>query len=222
MDTDGFEEEYRSLQRDSNSALFDVPLSESFVEQRGATPFGLRFSYSDLNEDFSTKLRNTLRECQQKNVMMVPYTGIRDPWEQARLWRQSRTTTTVEKAIDRLRKDGAEFLAKVLKDVGPQSGEHVTNALPGFSWHQHGEAADCYWQKDGAPEWDNLEGYKVYAEIAVEQGLTAGGYWAGLKDWPHVQLRSAAGPGSVYSAAEIDVLMRSLFGRSSSSVPQVV
>ena len=39
----------------------------------------------------------------------------------------------------------ANFLASVLDGVGPQHGPHVTNALPGLSWHQWGEAVDCFW-----------------------------------------------------------------------------
>jgi len=37
-------------------------------------------------------------------------------------------------------------------------------------------------------------GYSVYVDAARSLGLTAGGFFTSLKDWPHVQL-STAGSG---------------------------
>jgi hypothetical protein len=57
----------------------------------------------------------------------------------------------------------------------------------------------------------NLNGYRLYAELARDAGLTAGGYWQRLKDWPHVQQR----PDEVenhYSLPEIDAAMQQRFG----------
>src|SRR6185369_14731386 len=97
--------------------------------------------------------------------------------------------------IASLRDQGAPFLAHCLESVGPQSGDPVTNAIPGLSWHQWGEAMDCVWIVDGAAEWsttrkvNGVNGYRAYANEAVRLGLTAGGFFRSLKDWPHVQLR---------------------------------
>jgi hypothetical protein len=55
----------------------------------------------------------------------------------------------------------------------------VTGVLPGYSWHQWGESVDSYWQVNGQPEWNDLAGYKVYAEEGEKNDLTAGGYWTG-------------------------------------------
>jgi peptidoglycan LD-endopeptidase CwlK len=49
--------------------------------------------------------------------------------------------------------------------------------------------------------------------LAAGLGLTAEGLWKTLKDWPHVQLRSAASPLNVpYTLAEIDAAMKTQFG----------
>ena len=198
---------------DMENGPLDIPPNQESWEIEPARRASLEFESSDLDEAFAAKLEATLGECEKQGVTMVPYAGIRDPWEQARLWRQSRTTAVVNQAIARLESSDAGFLAAVLRDVGPQRpAPRVTNALPGFSWHQFGEAADCYWQVDGRPEWDDLTGYRVYAENGVKQGLTAGGYWPDLKDWPHLQLRPNAGPGSVYSTKEINDRMLQIFG----------
>jgi hypothetical protein len=94
----------------------------------------------------------------------------------------------------------------------------VTGALPGTGWHQWGEAVDCFWALDGRAEWstsrlvDGVNGYRFYADKAKVLGLTAGGFWRTLKDWPHVQLRSAASPVAAgMTLAEIDGVMRERF-----------
>jgi peptidoglycan LD-endopeptidase CwlK len=96
----------------------------------------------------------------------------------------------------------------------------VTNALPGLSWHQWGEALDCFWVVDGAAEWstrrlvNGLNGYHVYADEAKRLELTAGGFFRSLKDWPHVQLDKAGSPLGRFSILEIDAEMKSRFGEN--------
>jgi len=119
-----------------------------------------------------------------------PFYTERDVFEQAKLWRQSRSSVEVRKAADRLVHEGAEFLAKVLINAGPQHGRWATNALPGQSWHNWGEALDCFLM---SPEqraiWASKHpGYQRYAEVAKELGLVAGHFWR-RKDSVHVQYR---------------------------------
>lgn len=101
----------------------------------------------------------------------------------------------------------------------PQHGDHVTDAAPGLSWHQWGEALDCFWVVDGKAEWsttkkvNGVNGFRVYAETAKGLGLDAGGFWGKLKDWPHIQLRAAGSPLAVMSLADVDREMRSRFGQ---------
>jgi peptidoglycan LD-endopeptidase CwlK len=171
-----------------------------------------------LDPDFRTLLDNTLANCAGHNLTMVPYFGIRTPFQQGALWRQSRSAAQVVAKVTDLKSKGAHFLAHCIESVGSQHGPPVTNAIPGYSWHQWGEAMDCYWLYNGKAEWSNdllgnKNGYRIYADQATKAGLSAGGYWQSLKDWPHVQKRKAGNPSdSGFSLVQIDAKMSNLFG----------
>ena len=171
-----------------------------------------------LEGNFRKLVDDLLRACVAAGVQMRPNQGLRDPYVQARLWRQSRSIEEIAAAIDKLKQSNAPFLAECLESVGPQHGSLVTNALPGLSWHQWGEALDCFWVVDAKAEWsttrkvNGTNGYRVYAEKASAIGLTAGGYWPKLKDWGHVQLRAAATPLATMSLIQIDQAMSERFG----------
>ena len=100
--------------------------------------------------------------------------------------------------------------------MGPQNGRWATNALPGYSWHQWGEAVDAFWLVNGKSEWapdkliDGKNGYKVYAAEAKKMGLTSLG--STLDDWPHVQLRQIE-VSRAYSLTKINALMKEKFGK---------
>ena len=173
---------------------------------------------STLVNDFSSPLSDLITRCAARGIEMRPYNAVRTPFEQARLWRQSRAIDEITGKIADLRTNGAGFLAFCLESVGPQHGDPVTNALPGLSWHQWGEAVDCFLVVDGKAEWsttkniNGLNGYHVYADEAETLGLTSGGHWKSLKDWPHVQLRTAAAPSKTLSLLDIDAEMKRRFG----------
>lgn len=175
---------------------------------------------NDLIPELRPGVQELLNHCRTRGVEMRPSATLRDPFEQARLWRQSRAREEIEREMARLRAAGAPFLANCLERVGPQSGPPVTGAIPGLSWHQWGEALDCFWVVDGAAEWsvtrlvNGVNGYRVYADEARRLGLTAGGFWTGLKDWPHVQLKPANSPLSVISLTVINAGMEARFGQS--------
>lgn len=168
---------------------------------------------------FRATVEELIANCQQRRVEMRPYFALRTPFEQAKLWRQSRTRDEIGDRMARLRAAGAHFLAHCIDTVGPQHGAHVTNAPPGLSWHQWGEAVDCMWIVGGMAEWsttrkvDDLNGYRVYAEEARTLGLSAGGLWTSFKDWPHVQLRAAGSPDKLMPLKDIDAEMRRRFGQ---------
>ena len=176
---------------------------------------------ADLNlvvPDLRQKVQSLIARCAARGFQMRPSAGLRDPFEQAKLWRQSRSIEEIGTAIQKLRNSGAPFLARCIDSVGPQSGDPVTNALPGYSWHQWGEAVDCFWLLDGKAEWsttkkiNGLNAYHEYADEAEHVGLIAGGHWSTLKDWPHVQLRPDASPAKTLTPAEIDAAMAATFG----------
>lgn len=179
----------------------------------------LAISLENLDAAFREKVENLLETLNTIGVEMRPYFGVRTPQEQAVLWRQSRSREEIAAGIHRLEQGGANFLARVLNDVGAQHGPEVTNALPGLSWHQWGEAVDCFWAVNGKAEWsaskliDGINGYRVYATRAKELGMDAGGFWSSLKDWPHIQFRTAGSPTSAgLTLAEIDSEMQQRFG----------
>ncbi len=167
--------------------------------------------------DMKARAAELLTRCKTRGVEMRPNATLRPPIEQARLWRQSRSGEEIAAKIAELRAKGAPFLAQCLEAAGPQHGAHVTDTPPGLSWHQWGEALDCFWVVDGKAEWstqrlvDGANGYRVYAEEAQRVGLTAGGHWTRFKDWPHAQLRPVANVLRAMSLAEIDAQMRARF-----------
>lgn len=173
---------------------------------------------TDLTPDFRPQVEHLLALCDSSGYPMRQFFTLRSPFEQGKLWRQSRSREQVDQKISSLRNNGADFLAHCIESVGPQNGRHVTNALPGFSWHQWGEAVDCFWLVDGDAEWstrkkiEEVNGYRNYASIAKSIGLTAGGFWRSFKDWPHVQLRKESNPGRVFSTQEINQEMAERFG----------
>ncbi len=77
---------------------------------------------------------------------------------------------------------------------------------------------DCYWLHNDKAIWDTellgeKNGYRVYADIASQMGLTAGGYWMSLKDWPHVQKRKAGSPSAIgLSLSQINKQMEAMYG----------
>jgi peptidoglycan LD-endopeptidase CwlK len=195
----------------TRSAPFLVQIVRQIEEGAKAMPISL----GGLDPQFRQLLDQLLVLCQQEDIEMVPYFGLRTPFEQGKLWRQSRSVAQIQSKLADLRAKGAPFLAHCIDSVGPQHGPPVTNAIPGLSWHQWGEAMDCYWLRNGKAEWDteiggSRNGYKVYAFLASQNGLFAGGHWQSFKDWPHVQKRRAGSPNRPLT--EIDREMRSRFG----------
>ncbi|MDE1568197.1 glycoside hydrolase family 75 protein [Aquabacter sp. P-9] len=176
-------------------------------------------SITDLVPEFQDKVALLLQRCAARGITMVPSHTVRSPHVQARYWRQSRSRQQVDAAIEMLRNVGAPYLAEVLSSVGPQEGRDVTSALPGNSWHQWGEAVDCFWLVDNKAEWsthrlvDGLNGFEVYAEEAKALGLDPGHYWTSRDDAPHVQLRATASPlAAGLTWPEIDQVMQERFG----------
>jgi len=167
--------------------------------------------------EFRAKVEQLLENCRYRGVIMKPCDTLRDPYTQARLWRQSRSKAVIQKKINELKEKGAPFLAHCIESVGPQSGPHVTNAIPGLSWHQWGEAVDCYWSAKGTIIWqvdtkvNGINGYQLCAEEAVKLGLTAGHFWIKFKDSPHIQFRHTANPFQLHPLDQIDAKMNAWY-----------
>ncbi|WP_172435739.1 M15 family metallopeptidase [Pseudomonas sp. ACN5] len=175
---------------------------------------------ADLNKlkpALKIKVLELVEACSVSGVDMRPNTGLRDPFEQGRLWRQSRSIEEIIKRINFLKKQEAHFLAHCIESVGPQNGKNVTNAVPGLSWHQWGEAIDFFWLVEGEAVWsiqkliNGKNGYQELAAQAANIGLDAGGFWKKFKDWPHVQLTHESSPLDRMDYQEIDKAMQDLF-----------
>lgn len=166
-----------------------------------------------LEPEFRDKINLVLEDCKRKGFELRPFFTIRDVLEQARLWRQSRPLTEIERVVRKLRREGASFIADAVEQVGPQHGRWATNNLPGQSWHQWGLAIDCYVIADGGHSvWSSKHpGYLAYAEASKAQGLTAGYYWV-RQDAVHVQ-NTHEGVRSRYTWVEIDREMRERYSR---------
>ena len=171
-----------------------------------------------LEPRFRGALEGVIGDLRDDGIELRVTVGLRRPEEQARLWRQSLAREEVEAVGRHLRQAGAYYLAEVLVDCGPCHGPPVTKALPGLSWHQWGEAADCLWIVNGVAEWsltrvvarDN--GYLALARKAEAAGLTPGGLWRRFPDFPHVQMRPEASPLMAgLSLKAIDEAMRARF-----------
>jgi hypothetical protein len=149
---------------------------------------------------------------------------MRDPWTQAKLWRQSRGRDEVEAKIEALRRDGAAYLADILEEVGPQrTGSWRTNAIPGLSWHQLGKAVDFGVRSptsrrvlmgDRDEDGDEFQfaerSFARMGALCPNYGLTWGGHF-GTPDENHVQATPAGSPLDEMSLQDIDAETRRLW-----------
>lgn len=161
---------------------------------------------------FKGKVERLLHNLKGRGFIFVPYFTVRDPYDQARLWRRSRTTREVRSATEILRLNGASFLAHALDVVGPQlTGPWATNALPGLSWHQWGEAVDFYLDDgEGGADWFSDEGYEALAKEAKNLLLVSGYFWT-TPDKNHIQYRVGK-PTDGMSIKEVSLEMEKRFG----------
>ena len=172
-----------------------------------------------LSDDFRPKVENLITLCKGRDVIMRPYCTVRTPIEQAKIWRQSRSREQIDRQIKFFKDNDAPYLADCLEKAGPQHGPWETDSLPGLSWHQWGEAVDCFWLVRGDADWTRpdrappgvLNGYRVYADAAKELQLTPLGSTR-VQDWPHVQ-NFAHKVYDQYSLEEVDAEMRNRFDR---------
>jgi peptidoglycan L-alanyl-D-glutamate endopeptidase CwlK len=145
--------------------------------------------------------------CAAHRVDLMVYCGRRSAQQQAGLYRQSRTLAEIQKKASDLTKAGHPDLAEILLGVGPQAGtlgKHVTNAGPGESWHQYGEAIDAVPLVDGKPAWDSDHpAWGIYGRACAAHGLVWAGTWKGFKEMPHAQLRQVNNPLAVLSFSDI-------------------
>ncbi len=180
-----------------------------------------------LEKNFRNAYKVVLCELKSRyGLEFRPTETVRTPFEQAKLYRKSRTSRSIRSQIRYLEDNQAPFLAHCLESVGPQPGKlgrHVTGAVPGLSWHQHGLACDAVWiLPSGRAGWsteteiklktgDKGNGYRIYADLCEAEGLYNGGLMWGW-DWPHTQSTDHSSPLSTMGLSEIDKDMERKFG----------
>lgn len=148
----------------------------------------MTLDFSLLDPKFSSLAQQLVQDMTDKGYGMIPYYGLRTLEAQAKLYRQSRSTALIATAIKMLKDNECDYLANIMESVGPQPrGPWSTNALPGESYHNWGLAMDCLIADDRSDD------YKIYANHALELGLTAGYYFRSV-DMGHVQLGSSSLP----------------------------
>lgn len=108
------------------------------------------------------KAREWLVRCRAEGINVKVICGLRTYDEQAELYAQGRT----------------------------KPGSKVTNAMPGYSWHNFGVAWDfVVFDANGQPQWDSPLMDRC-GEIGEELGLEWGGRWKSPKDKPHLHLKT--------------------------------
>ena len=72
-----------------------------------------------------------------------------------------------------------------------EPGDIVTNAKGGSSPHNFDLARDCYPCKVSGQPWFEAPNslFQTFGKIAETIGLTWGGHFQSIKDWPHVEYR---------------------------------
>jgi hypothetical protein len=169
-----------------------------------------------LQKKLKDPFRAVIADVTKAGFEVVPFSTLRTPADQARLWRSSRSKGVIGNMVRRLRGFNANYVANVLENVGPQFPEpgqkgHKTNAIPGESWHNYGLAVDCYGKdKGGDMTWDpDHEVYQVYHEAALANGLHLGPDW----DAVHIQFSEGHNPRKVYgSYVAMDEALRAYHG----------
>lgn len=171
-----------------------------------------------LSVQFRIKAKKLIERCFQRGAFMYPVESVRHPMLQAMYWKQSRSIEETSEKIKELRKLGAYYLADCIRHVKSNSAaSRITNAIPGLSWHQWGEAIDCIWIPENKPIWDinieinHINGYQIYGEEAKKLELDCGIYWNDFIDALHVQLRHVSSPEMIYSIKHINNEMKRRF-----------
>jgi len=165
----------------------------------------------DLKPKFRLKLLYCLQQLEETNQDVEIFCALREPREQAVLWMKSRSGKEIELAIKKLEKEGAVWLAELMKSTQRPYGRWETNNLPGQSWHQWGEAVSIRMISDsGRVVWNpNHKGYRTLATATRMVNLASGFFWK-RRDVVHVQLRADA-VRAYYTSSEIDCEMKTKF-----------
>ncbi len=151
----------------------------------------------DLLPEFRTKVEAALASLTAEGLVFRPYFTLRDPVTQARLWRQSRSGAVVRQTIGQLRDQRCDFIVACFERAGPSDGPWATNALPGQSWHQYGEAVDCFLEDaQGHAVWESRN-YARFGAVGDAGGMWWGGHFGDNDHWQNRRTEPPAAFGSL-------------------------
>lgn len=151
----------------------------------------------DLVPEAKKNAERVVEVCTQVGFDLLIYCTLRSPEEQAKLYRQSRSWAEIKSKMLKMKDRGFGFLADVLEAVGPCTGPHVTNAGPGESWHNYGEAWDAVPLINGKAVWSYLNAkseWDAYGECVRQVGMHWAGDWVTFREYPHAQLQAGGNP----------------------------
>ncbi len=148
-------------------------------------------------------LDNVLAYCTARNIDLLVTCTYRSPEEQAELYASGRVDLRTK--IEVMRCAGLAPMAELLEKVTPKPNlKKLTNAGPGESFHQLGEAFDVCPLVNGKPMWDSSHpAWQVYGTAVRRSGLFWAGDWPRFREYPHAQLGRHGNPLVQYSAEEI-------------------
>jgi peptidoglycan L-alanyl-D-glutamate endopeptidase CwlK len=151
----------------------------------------------DLIPEFRTKVDSALAALANEGLRFKPYFTLRDPVVQAQLWRQSRSTEEVNQQIQELKDARCDFMIACFDKAGPSSGPWRTNAIPGLSWHQYGEAVDCFLEDaQGSPIWES-KNYGRFGQVGDAHGMWWGGHFGDSDHWQNRRIEPPAAFGTL-------------------------
>lgn len=166
----------------------------------------------DLTQRTQDVARACRAACETRGFDLLIYCTFRSAEEQAKLYRQSRTTAEIAAKIAEFRAAGFPHLGRILDRVGPVAGEigrHVTMAGPGESWHQYREAFDAVPVIGGKLAWNpkaderTSKAWAIYGGAGMRAGGTWAGTWKNFKEFPHMQWREAPNPLKCFEREDI-------------------
>ena len=166
----------------------------------------------DLTPFVKDKAEEVVVRCAQLGFVLLVYCTYRSAYEQARLYRRSRTRAQIRRKQEQMSDEGFYDLAVIIDVVGPQGGagdlgHHLTMAGPGESWHNYNRAFDAVPLIGGKAAWNDEELYRLYGGAVVASGLEWAGNWKGFPENPHAQQIGASNPLDDLMPEEVPVLL---------------
>jgi peptidoglycan L-alanyl-D-glutamate endopeptidase CwlK len=113
----------------------------------------------DLHPRVAAKCRDFIARCKEAGIEVLITSTYRDAESQAALYAQGRTAP----------------------------GKRVTNARPGYSFHNFKVAFDFVPIVHGKADWNDLDLFRRCGEIAELCGLEWAGRWKKFKEYAHCQ-----------------------------------